>query len=247
MALTRGDRQKLERLPAGVHRTVSLGHDIGLKTRARNKRIADRVGITQRTVRRHCAFARLASITMPKAVPGRPLREDYSQSRRGRRTSRATRQHDRTEQTENPLHRAARRIARAGDDVGELVRVIGWIAEMWPAARHPGMNAGEAATALRMYLDAGGRLGPEAEQWWRREVRSLSLDRAHTPWRAAASKVHLAPWLEHRRARERQAQDEQRREARREQDDRAAAAARKSPQEIEAMRARAVAAWRRDP
>jgi hypothetical protein len=240
MALTRGDRQKLERMPGGVHRTVTLGHEIGLTTRARNKRIADRTGLTQRSVRRHCAFARLATIHIPEAPPGRPLREDYTRSRRGHRTSRGTRRHDARTPHVDPLHRAAKAIARPGDDEGELVRVMRWIAEMWPASQHPGMNAGEAAAALRMYFEAGGRLGPEAEQWWRREVRSLSLDRAHTPWRAAASKLHLAPWLEHRRRRERVQRAELERDQRQERDEAHAASERPTPEQIEAMRIRAL-------
>jgi hypothetical protein len=59
-----------------------------------------------------------------------------------------------------------------------------------------------AARALGVYLAAGGRLGPEADRWFRLEVRSLPLDRAHTPWLAAVAPMHLGPWLAARRATE---------------------------------------------
>jgi acyl-coenzyme A synthetase/AMP-(fatty) acid ligase len=65
------------------------------------------------------------------------------------------------------------------------------------------MSEREAARALRMFLDAGGRLGPEAWRYWSDEVRRLPLDRAHTPWRAAASPRHVGPFVARRRELER--------------------------------------------
>lgn len=219
--LTRGDRHRLERLSAGVHRTVTIGHEIGLTARGRNARIAERTGITDRSVRRHALIARTAGIHMPHALPGRRPRTDYSTSRRGYRRQRGQRR-DRGPELD-PWTRAARSIARPGDSETELVRILRAIGALW--SEHPAMAPGEAAAALRMYLDNGGRLGPEAEQWWRYEAPRLPLDGAHTPWRAAASPRHLRPWLERRRARERAALAEQRRDARQRADEARSSAA----------------------
>lgn len=196
MSLTRGDRQTLSRLPAAVERSVTIGHELGLNLRGRNKRIAERVGVTDRSVRRHAVMARTAGVHMPPAIPGRPPRTDYSGSRRGFRRRRGDRR-----RPMDPWTRAASAVARPGDDVGELVRVMKKIHEQWSGDAF--MSEREAARALRMFLDAGGRLGPEAWRYWSDEVRRLPLDRAHTPWRAAASPRHVAPFVAHRRALER--------------------------------------------
>jgi hypothetical protein len=75
-------------------------------------------------------------------------------------------------------------------------------------------------------------------------VRRLPLDGAHTPWRAAASPIHLAPWLTRRRALERQGQAEQRADRRAQAY--SSSADRKTPEQIEAMR-RAALGRIRDP
>lgn len=194
--LTRGDRQTLSRLSAAVERSVTIAHELGLKLRGRNKRIAERVGVTDRSVRRHAVTARTAGVHMPVAVPGRPPRTDYTGSRRGHRRRRGDRR-----APMDPWMRAASFVARPGDDLGELVRVMRVIHGRWRS--DPFMTEREAAIALRKFLDGGGRLGPEAWRYWSDEVRRLPLDAAHTPWRAAASPRHVAPFVAHRRALER--------------------------------------------
>jgi hypothetical protein len=202
--LTRGDRNELKRLPGPVYKTCDVGHSIGLKARGRNARIAEQTGVTDRSVRRHCAFARRFGIHMPVALPGRRPRSDYSTSRRGYRRRRGERR-----PTLDPWTRAAQAQARVTESATELERAMRHVAAVWPEA-----GESECAAAVRLYLDAGGHLGPEAERWWRFEVPRLELGRAHTPWRAAASKIHLGPWLARRRERERTERTELARDAR---------------------------------
>ena len=232
--ITRGDRQRLERLSPGVLRTVTFGHEIGLTARGRNKAIAERADITDRSVRRHCATARLERIHMPKAPVGRPPRTSYAGSRRGFRTSRL--QRGQRPQVLDPVERAAAAVARPGDDRAQLVRLIRWILERWPRERWPHNTPTEAARAVGMYLAAGGQLGPEAEHWWRREVPALALEHAHTPWRAAASTMHVAPWIAARRQRERLERQELAKDARHVRESERVHATRKTPEQIEAMR-----------
>lgn len=242
--LSKSDKRRLELLGGAVHLSVTLCHEIGLKARGRNARIAERRGITDRSVRRHTATARKAGLHCPTALPGRRPRTDYSTSRRGRRTSRGDRRG--RAPVLDPLQRAAAAVARPGDTLSELTRVLRTICDQWPRAQYPTMSEWEAGKALRAYLDAGGQLGPEAERWWLHEVRRLPLDNAHTPWLAAASRIHLAPWLARRRQRERAELAEQTRATREASYVRELRAERPvSAEQIEAMRAAALGRVRR--
>lgn len=234
-ALTRAERRKLEHTPAAVARTAELVYEVGLTSYGRNAQVARRTGQTDRTVRRHCRRLRQETeIHLPVARAGRPRRTDYSTSRRGHRRQRGvTRQGHRADTpAADPFAAAASSIAARGDDLGGLERLIRLVHSHW--ADEPGMTPREAAAAVSLYRERGGRLGPEADQYWRSVVPRQDFTGTHTPWRAAASEMRLGSWLAHRRTIERRHAAEARHDARAA---RASAPARfLSPAELEAKR-----------
>jgi hypothetical protein len=241
-ALSRSERQRLESGASLYVATAELAHEVGMGRRGRTAEMARRLKRTARTIRRHCVIIRKFDVHLPPALPGRPPRTDYSGSRRGFRRRRGGVGTGRVQL--DPWARAARAVARVGDDVQEIVRVMRTIAEQWPRTRWTHMNETQAASAVRRYLEQGGQLGPEAEAFWRREVRTLPIhgEGVHTPWLAAVSPRHLGPWLEHRRSRERVARRERELERREAASDRDAA---RRPMTAEEVAARVAAARQR--
>lgn len=224
-ALGRRELSRLARLPGSLSRYGSALHVVGLSTRGRNTRAAELAGVTDRTIRRAAQALRSAEIRIPPALPGRPPRTNYRGSRRGFRRRRGRRGLD-------PVELAARSLGRP-KDVRQLVELVRQVLHLWPVEQYPHASPVEAAQAIGMYLAAGGRLGPEADRWWRYEAQRLPLERAHTPWRAAAAGLHLGPWLAHRRAKELRDREERIRAARSDAD-----TYKPSDAEIAAMRAR---------
>jgi len=231
--LSRQEIRRLVSLPGSLSRYGLTIHEVGLDTRGRNTRAAELAHVTPRTIRRAAQALREAEIRMPAARPGRPPRTDYTTSRRGYRRARGM-PRERLE----PVERAARAVAPTPSDVRQCAVLIRWICDLWPPEHGASPSPDEAAAALRLYFDNGGRLGPEADAWWRGVVQTLPLQHAHTPWRAAAAERHLKPWLAQRRARERQEQNEARRLAREERYDERARAEQPTAEELEAMRRR---------
>lgn len=217
----------LARLAGSLSRHGAALHAIGLSTRGRNTKAAELAGVSPRTMRRAARSLRQAGIRMPVAPQGRPPRTDYRSSRRGYRRRRGEQLDD--------VGRAIRALGRRHDEP-QLRQLVRWMLEYW--RERPDLTAGEAAHVLGVYLAAGGRLGPEAELYFRRHVPTLALDAAHTPWRAAVAQKHLAPWIAQRRKLERDDNERRIAEAREAAYRREAASERPTDAEFEEMRRR---------
>lgn len=101
------------------------------------------------------------------------------------------------------LRAVATGIAPSPDRLPEAERLLGRILSTWPASdpRYGRLTPGEAGHCVRMLTEGLGASFEEAAEWFGAHAPALDLARAHTPWRAAASREHAGAWLAARRSR----------------------------------------------
>jgi len=140
------------------------------------------------------------TISPPHSLPPSQIRSDPSvQSARAVRAGRTDYELAAEIQTQ------AERLAETPEDQARAARAVRRILATWPATdpRWARCTPGEAGHVLRTLVEKLGATLAEACEWFECHAPNLDTGRAHTPWRAAASREHAGAWLAARRSRER--------------------------------------------